>query len=60
VFFVIDLKSRRVRISGIAPEPDGRWFKQMARNLTDAGDGFLLGTRCLIHDRDPLFTMEFR
>ena len=32
----------------------------MARNLTDAEDGFLLGTRYLIHDRDPLFTREFR
>ena len=60
VFFVIDLKSRRVRIAGIAPDPDGRWMKQMARNLTDAEDGFLVGTRYLIHDRDPLFTEEFR
>lgn len=32
----------------------------MARNLTDAEDGFLIGTRYLIHDRDPLFTTEFR
>ncbi len=60
VFFVIDLKSRRVRIAGIAPEPDGGWIKQMARNLTDAEDGFLNGTGYLIHDRDPLFTTEFR
>jgi transposase InsO family protein len=60
VFFVIDLKSRRVRIAEIAPEPDGRWVKQMARNLTDAYDGFLIGTRYLVHDRDPLFTDEFR
>jgi len=60
VFFVIDLKSRRVKIAGIAPEPDGRWIKQMARNLTDAEGGFLVGTRYLIHDRDPLFTAEFR
>jgi putative transposase len=60
VFFVIDLKSRRVKIAGVAPEPDGRWIKQMARNLTDADDGFLNGTRYLIHDRDPLFTAGFR
>jgi len=60
VFFVIDLKSRRVRIAGTAPEPDGRWVKQVARNLTDVDDGFLNGTRYLIHDRDPLFTDEFR
>jgi putative transposase len=45
VFFVIDLKSRRVKIAGIAPEPDGRWVKQMARNLTDAEDGLQKGAR---------------
>jgi putative transposase len=60
VFFVIDLKSRRVKIAGIAPEPDGRWVKQVARNLTDVDDGFLNRTRYLIHDRDPLFTDDFR
>ena len=27
--------------------------------MTDAVDGFLLGKRHLIHDRDPLFTEEF-
>jgi transposase InsO family protein len=32
---------------------------QVARNLCDAGDGFLTGKRYLIHDRDPLFTAEF-
>lgn len=60
VLFVIDLKIRRVKIAGIAPEPDGRWVKQLARNLTDAEEGFLVGTRYLIHDRDPLFTDDFR
>jgi transposase InsO family protein len=33
---------------------------QIARNLTDAETGFLQGVRYLIHDRDPLFTREFR
>ena len=33
---------------------------QVARNLTDAHDGFLSGIKYLIHDRDPLFTKEFR
>ena len=60
VLFVIDLKTRRVEISGIAQQPDGEWMKQMARNLTDADSGFLNGTRYLIHDRDPLFTKRFR
>ena len=27
--------------------------------MTDAGDGFLLGKRFLIHDRDPRFTAAF-
>ena len=33
---------------------------QIGRNLTDAEDGFLVGKKFLIHDRDPLFTAEFR
>jgi transposase InsO family protein len=60
VLFVIDLKTRRVEIAGIAPQPDGEWMKQVARNLTDVDDGFLKRTRYLIHDRDPLFTEGFR
>jgi len=60
VLFVIDLKTRRVEIAGIAPQPDGEWMKQMARHLTDFDDGFPMGTRYLIHDRDPLFTERFR
>jgi len=32
---------------------------QIARNLTDAVDGFFLGKRYLIHDRDPLYTREY-
>ena len=60
VLFAIDLRSRRVEIAGITRRPDGEWMKQIARNLTDAGDGFLNGARFLIHDRDPLFTEAFR
>ena len=60
VLFVFELKTRRIHVAGIAIDPDGRWMAQMARNLTDAFDGFLLGKRFLIHDRDPLFTESFR
>jgi putative transposase len=60
VLFVIDLRTRRVKIAGIIPQPDGRWMKQVARGLTDAHDGFLAGSRYPIHDRDPLFTEELR
>ena len=35
-------------------------MKQMARNLTDAIDGFIRDARFLIHDRDPLFSASFR
>jgi len=35
-------------------------MKQMGRNLLDVEDGFLLGMKYLIHDRDPLFTDAFR
>ena len=31
-------------------------MEQIARNLTDAVDGFLCGKKYLIHDRDPLYT----
>lgn len=60
VIFVIDLKTRRVEISGIARSPDGTWMSQIARNLTDFEDGFLHGARFLIHDRDSIFTKQFR
>jgi transposase InsO family protein len=33
---------------------------QCGRHLTDAVDGFLIGKRFLLHDRDPLFTETFR
>ena len=60
VLFVIELATRRVHIAGIASEPDGAWVVQCSRQLTDAVDGFLLGKRFLLHDRDPLFTATFR
>jgi transposase InsO family protein len=59
VLFVIDLKSRRVEIAGITAAPNGLWVEQVARNLVDCEDGFLLNSRHLIHDRDPLFTHAF-
>ena len=58
-FFVIELQTRRVKIAGIAPDPNGAWMSQVARNLTDCFDGFLVGKRYLIHDRDPLYTAHF-
>ena len=59
VLFVIDLKTRQVVVAGTSPSPDGHWAAQLARNLTDLEDGFLRGSRYLIHDRDPLITRAF-
>jgi len=59
VLFLIDLSTRRVEVAGITTQPDGVWITQIARNLTDDVDGFLVGNKYLIHDRDPLFTREF-
>ena len=60
VLFVIELATRRVQIAGIAAEPDSAWVVQCSRQLTDAVDGFLVGKRFLLHDRDPLFSESFR
>ncbi len=60
VLFVIDIATRCVCIGGISSDPNGDWMKQAVRNLTDMWDGFLLGKRYLIHDRDPLFTEVVR
>jgi len=59
VLFVIDRKTRCVHLAGLAHDPYGAWMEQVARNLTDAVNGFLKNTRYLIHDRDPLFTHAF-
>src|SRR5262249_829968 len=59
VLFFMDLSTRRVQIGGIARSANGLWMAQIARNLTDAVDGFFAGKRYLIHDRDPLYTREF-
>lgn len=59
VLFVIDYATRKVEISGIIPQADGQWMKQIARQLSDPFTGFLKGKRYLIHDRDPLFTQAF-
>lgn len=59
VFFVIELATRRVRIVGMTDQPCGEWVRRMMLPLIDAFDGFLLGHRYLIHDRDPLFDHSF-
>ena len=60
VLFVMELSTRRVRIAGITASPSSRFMTRVARNLTDAFDGFLLGKRYLILDRDAKYSEEFR
>ena len=60
VLFFMHLDTRRVHIAGITTSPDERWMKQVARNLTMAGWGFLEGRRYVIFDRDSKFCASFR
>jgi putative transposase len=60
VLFAIDVASRKVAILGIAANPGSSWMEQMARNPVDAVDGFLVGKRYVLVDRDPLYTEGFR
>ena len=59
VLVVMELATRRVEIAGITPHPTAAFMRQCARQLTDPFDGFLLGKRYLIHDRDTKFTPAF-
>jgi transposase InsO family protein len=59
VFVVMELSTRRVHLAGISPNPNEAFMMQCARQLTDPFDGFLLGKRYLIHDRDTKFTDAF-
>lgn len=59
VLFFIELSTRKVDIGGIGATANGLWMSQIGRNVTDSVDGILKGKRYLIHDRDPLFTIDF-
>jgi transposase InsO family protein len=59
VLVVMELASRRVQVAGITPHPTAAFMQQCARQLTDPDDGFLLGKRYLLHDRDTRFTQAF-
>src|SRR5262245_8826326 len=58
--FVLDLCTRRVHVAGSTPHPDKAFMTQAARRLTDAVDGFLVGYRALICDRDTKWMGGFR
>ncbi len=59
VLVFMRIAPRQICIAGITLAPDGEWMKQMARNMTMAGDGFLNGCRYLLHDRDTKFSAAF-
>jgi putative transposase len=59
VLVVMELATRRVQIAGVTPHPTAAFMQQCARQLTDPLDGFLLGKRFLLHDRDAKFTRAF-
>ena len=59
VLFIIDIFTRSVHIAGVTTVPNGAFMKQVARNLTEVSDGFLLNSRYLIMDRDTKYTNDF-
>ena len=59
LLFFMDIGGREVQCGGIVHAPDSNWTAQVARNMCDMWDGFLLGKKYLIHDRDSLFNKQF-
>jgi transposase InsO family protein len=60
LLFVMELKTRRVHLAGCTANPGDAWMTQVARNLTDSDEGFLLGKTRLLLDRDTKFSAAFR
>jgi putative transposase len=61
LMFAMHLATRRVHFAGCTANPGGSWMAQMARNLTDAFDGFLRKpVRYVLLDRDTKFTAQFQ
>ena len=60
VLVSIHYATQKVEVVGIIQQAHGKWMRQKARNLADQFSGFLKDKKYLIHDRDPLFTQEFR
>ncbi len=54
------IATRQVCFAGCTVNPDTCWMEQIARNLTDAFDGFLNGARYLLMDRDTKYSDAFR
>ncbi len=57
---VMELATRRVHFAGLTVHPDEAWIKQAARNMVAFDDGFLVGKRYVLMDRDAKFSQTFR
>jgi putative transposase len=60
LLFVMELATRLVHFAGSTANPEEAWMKQIARNLTDAEEGFLNGKRYVLMDRDAKFYEAYR
>ena len=60
ILVFMDLSSRKVYLGGITKNPNTAWMMQVAKNMTDGFDGFLLNKRFLIMDRDTKYSEAFR
>jgi putative transposase len=61
VLFFIHIESRRVRLAGVTPHPDGPWMAQQARKMSLVF--FEEPEECrpthVVRDRDTKFTRQF-
>ncbi len=60
LLFFMEIATRHVHFAGLTAHPDDNWLFQVARNVTDAEEGFLRGKRYLLMDRDSKFSEAFR
>jgi putative transposase len=60
LLFFMEIATRQVHFAGLTTNPDEDWLLQIARNVTDADDGFLRGKRYLLMDWDAKFSEAFR
>ena len=56
----MDLSTRFVHIAGVTTSPNGAFMQQIACNLSNVSDSFLLNKTFLIMDRDKKYMDAFR